>query len=169
MPEIINSFRQKTTWVLPEGRDRLRSRVSYWDSSLEASLELIVRTPALEISSVSGKILLRGTLREVPDIDKILSTILNLRIGPGIKKQLLERFKEVQYGKVLRSMVEEAINGVILSFTKKVLQNAPKDPEGERLHFQEMVRNNPRLLNSCAALSEGSPIMEGFRLDESRG
>jgi len=62
--------------------------------------------------------------------------------------------------------VDECCNAIILSFTRDVLIQAPVDPAGEKAFFAGMVRANPRLFNSCAALSADSPLMEGLELDQ---
>jgi len=59
-------------------------------------------------------------------------------------------------------MIGECCNGIILSFTKQVLLSAPEDKEKERDYFANMVKNSPRLYNSCAALSPESPLMDGI-------
>jgi hypothetical protein len=64
--------------------------------------------------------------------------------------------------KHLTFMVEECCNGVILAFTKEVLLSAPQDKWGEKKYFENRVRTNPRLYNSCAALAPDSPLMEGI-------
>ena len=66
-------------------------------------------------------------------------------------------------------MIEECCGGVILTFTKDVLINAPKDKLGEKAFFENLVRSNPRLYNSCAAFAPGSPLMEGIDRPRNNG
>ena len=64
----------------------------------------------------------------------------------------------------LAFMVEECCHGVILSFTKDVLINAPEDEAGSKKFYTKMVTDNTRLYNRCAAFAPGSPIVEGLEL-----
>lgn len=166
MPHILKTFRQKCVSVVQIGPDRIRAKVFHVDNLFEGSVEIVAKVPDLEITTAIGDITSRRSFKNPSEIDRALRHIIGLRIAPGIKKQLKEIFRGEPKGKWIRSLVDEAVDGVILHLTKKVLENVPKDPEGERLHFQEMVKNNPRLFNSCAALSMDSPLMKGFKADE---
>jgi hypothetical protein len=59
-------------------------------------------------------------------------------------------------------MVEECCHGIILSFTKNVLVTSPRPTErGKAIKFYaNMVRENPRLYNRCAAFAPGSAVVE---------
>ncbi len=162
MADITLFHRHKSVSVISVGPNKVRSRVSFEDRFYEASLELIVMLPHLEIVGGKGSVRPKDSLGEGVELDEYLRSIFHLKIGPGIKKQVRDLLKGVPHWELVCSMVEDGANGVILSFTKGVLLLAPKDFEGEKLHFQEMVKENPRLLNSCAALSIGSPLMEGY-------
>ena len=85
------------------------------------------------------------------------------KVGPGMKKIIKGLIGESEIEKQLGFMVEECCDGIILSFTKDVLLQAPKDKHTEREYFENMVRANPRLYNSCAALAPGSPLVEGIK------
>ena len=91
---------------------------------------------------------------------------MGVRIGPGLKKILKGLLGGSAVHKQLIFMLEECCGGVILTFTKDVLINAPKDKLAEKDYFENLVRSNPRLYNSCAAFAPGSPLVEG--IDPSR-
>ncbi len=59
--------------------------------------------------------------------------------------------------------VLECCNSVILHFTVPQLQAAEVGTEEEkRERFQAMLRFNPRLVRSCVAFADDSPLMEGL-------
>jgi hypothetical protein len=64
--------------------------------------------------------------------------------------------------KQLAFMVEECCHGVILSFTKDVLVSSPrpKDKAKAREFYRNMVKENVRLYNRCAAFAPGSPLVK---------
>ena len=66
--------------------------------------------------------------------------------------------------KQLAFMVEECCHGVILAFTKDVLLGRPemKDATEEKEMYINMVKENPRLYNRCAAFAPGSSMVEGI-------
>jgi hypothetical protein len=51
---------------------------------------------------------------------------------------------------------------VILAFTKDMLGSVPEELSKEKDFFANMVKENIRLYNSCAAFAPGSPIVEGI-------
>ena len=59
-------------------------------------------------------------------------------------------------------MVEECCHAVILSFTKEELINSPRpENDAEAIeYYANMVRENIRLYNRCAAFAPGSAIIE---------
>jgi hypothetical protein len=169
MAQILEYARHKLVLVEKVPLDGFRSSTHLLDNHKELWVELVITPPELNIEDARGRLVSRvDGPNEIP-IDGFLSGVRGLRVGPGIKKQIQERLKGAPFERCLRSALEECINGVILTFTKEVLKGAPKDPEGEKRHFQEMVKNNPRLYNSCAALSKDSPLMEGLRMDGNDG
>ena len=61
-------------------------------------------------------------------------------------------------------MAEECCHGAILSLTKGTLKKAPLEPADGRDFFSDMVKNNFRLYNRCAAFADGSSLLEGVDL-----
>ena len=96
------------------------------------------------------------------DVVESLRKVVGIRIGPGLRKILGGGMGKSAIHKQLTFMVEECCSGVILAFTKEVMLSAPKDKWLEKEYFENRVRSNPRLYNSCAALAPGSPLMEGI-------
>ena len=131
------------------------------DTLTDAQVEIVVKLPDLEIIDVEGEI--HRSRGEVDHrVVQSLKKVVGIRIGPGMKKIIKGLLGESRIEKQLGFMVEECCDGIILTFTKDVLKNAPKDKLKEIEFFENMVRNNPRMYNSCAALAPGSPLMDGI-------
>jgi len=128
---------------------------------MDGFVEITVKLPDLEIIGAVGEIR-RTPWKEEINVKEVLQKLIGIRVGPGINKIIRGLMGESESERQLALMVEECSNGVILSFTKDVLLYAPKGKSGEKEYFENMVRENPRLYKSCAALSPGSPLVEGI-------
>ena len=137
------------------------------DTLLEASVEITVKLPDLEIAGVKGEVH-RGPERiEIEDLDR-LQKVVGVRIGPAMSKIIKGLIgSEGNIGE-LTFMVEECCHGVILYFTKLELLKRPKEIKDPREHYAKMVRENIRLYDRCAAFAPGSSIVEGIEPPEAR-
>jgi hypothetical protein len=95
-----------------------------------------------------------------------LRKLTGSRVGPGIKKIVRGLIEDVPHLEQVAALVDESATGVIMSFTRDVLALAPREATGEKDFFAAMVKANPRLYNSCAALSPDSPLMDGVELEK---
>ena len=161
MANILCFSRNRCTAVEQMDGQTMRSSCYLQDPLREVSVEILVKLPDLEITGASGK-MMRSVGGERIDVDESLQKVAGIRIGPGLRKILGGVMGKSAIHKHLTFMVEECCNGVILAFTKEVLLSAPKDKWGEKKYFENRVRTNPRLYNSCAALAPGSPLVEGI-------
>ena len=161
MANILCFSRNRCTAVEQMDEQTMRSSCYLQDPLREASVEILVKLPDLEITSAGGK-MMRSVGGEKIDVDESLQKVVGIRIGPGLRKILRGVMGESAIHKHLTFMVEECCNGVILAFTKEVLLSARLDQWKEKEYFENRVRTNPRLYNSCAALAPGSPLMEGI-------
>ena len=161
MADILCFSRNRCSSVEQIDEETVRSSCHLQDTLTEASVEIMVRLPDLEITGVDGEIIRSVSKAEV-DVIQSLQKVVGIRVGPGMKKIIKGLIGQSPAEKQLGFMVEECCDGVILTFTKDVLLNAPKDKLKEREYFENMVRSNPRLYNSCAALAPGSPLVEGI-------
>jgi hypothetical protein len=166
MADILCFSRNRCTTVERVDDQTTRSTCRVQDTLMEAWAEILVKSPDLEIVGVRGQIRRSGE-GDRTDIDHDLRPVLGARVGPGIKKILRGLIAKGPLMETLALLVEECCAGVILSFTRDVLALAPKDRSGEKDFFAEMVRANPRLYNSCAALSADSPLMADLVLEKS--
>jgi hypothetical protein len=61
----------------------------------------------------------------------------------------------------------ESANAVILHFTRPVLQEGESLTGDKKMaYLKEMVKNNPRLIRSCVAFQDDSPIMQSLEGDK---
>ncbi len=162
MADILCFSRNRCTGVEQIDEKTMRSSCRLQDTLTDALVEVTVRIPDLEVIDVRGKIT-RSFGEEEIQVTDALRKVIGIRVGPGMKKIIKGLMGGSQVEKQLVFMVEECCDGVILTFTKEVLLSVPKDKLEEREFFENMVRSNPRLYNSCAALAPGSPLMEGIK------
>ena len=161
MAEILCFSRNRNTIVEQIDETTMRASCSLRDTLTDARVEIVVTLPDLEITDAKGE--LRRSAGEVdPGVVQSLKKVVGVRIGPGMRKIIKGLLGKSEIEKQLGFMLEECCDGVILTFTKDVLKNAPRDGSKEREFFENMVRNNPRMYNSCAALAPGSPLVDGI-------
>lgn len=161
MAEILCFSRNRATSVEQIDARSVRAGCRLQDSLMDAYVEITATLPDLEITRVAGEIS-RSPSETRLDAAKTLERFTGTRIGPGIRKIIRGLIGHSPEEKQLAYMLEECCEGIILIYTKAVLVNAPKDRASEREYFKKMVRDNPRLYGSCAALSPGSPLVEGI-------
>ena len=159
---LIYSRNRCTNVEQVDGRT-MRSICRLQDTLTEAFVEITVHLPDLEIIMAKGEV--RRTYDQVcPDPSESLQKVIGVRVGPGMLKIIEGLVGEATDYRQLAFMVEECCHGVILSFTKDVLINAPEDEAGSKKFYTKMVMDNTRLYNRCAAFAPGSPIVEGLEL-----
>lgn len=161
MAQILCFSRNRSVNVEQLDEQTLRASCRLQDPLVEAYVEILVKLPDLEITGATGQISRSPESREM-DASESLRKVVGVRVGPGLKKILKGVMGNSAIEKQLTFMVEECCGGVILTFTKEVLRQAPKDKFAERDYFNLFVRSNPRLYNSCAAFAPGSPLVEGI-------
>jgi hypothetical protein len=162
MADILCFSRNRCTNVEQIDEKTMRCSCRLQDTLTDAFVEVMVKIPDLEVMHVSGKIRRSVGEDEIHVVDA-LREVIGIRVGPGMKKIIKGLIGKSEIEKQLAFMVEECCEAVILTFTKDVLLHAPKDKLKEREFFENMVRSNPRLYNSCAALAPGSPLVEGIK------
>ena len=120
-----------------------------------------IKLPDLEIIHAAGEIrrTYRAACRNAGDA---LQKIVGVRIGSGMLKIIEGLLAEVTECKELVFMVEECCHAVILSFTKPTLEDIPENPRERKEFFANMIRENTRLYNRCAAFAPGSSIVDGM-------
>ncbi len=161
MPDILLFSRIRSTFVEAVAENRLCAVCQLTDTVTEAIAEVVVSTPDLEILDTKATVV-RSSVRPSTDPSELVAKLRGIRIGPGMKKIIKGLMGETPLERQLAFMVEECCNAVILSFTKDVLLQTPEDKRGEKNFYRNMVKENIRLYNRCAAFAPGSSLVEGI-------
>lgn len=166
MTGMLTFSRNRCTSVVQTDEHTMTSICRLQDTLTDATVEISVRLPDLEILSVHGEVR-RAFREECPDVKEAIQGVIGVRIGPGVLKIIKGLVGDATDCKQLAFMVEECCHGVILSFTKDVLKKAPRDQVGARQFYADQVRENIRLYNRCAAFAPGSSLVQGIQPPES--
>jgi hypothetical protein len=132
------------------------------DDLLKAEIELVVQAPDLEILEATATFS-RFVPEDCRDAPALIEDIEGVNIGPGLRKIVHGLLGE---GSILSHGVLECCNAVILHFTRPGIEfgESITDPAEKLAMTRSMVSSNPRLVKSCIAFQDGSPIMEGLNL-----
>ncbi len=163
---ILSYVRNKHATALdgPDGTVMARALVE--ETSFAARVEMLVSVPGLEITSVEAAVdrCFAGRCRDaVPLVKKAVG----LRVGPGIIKLVNGEMGGTGGCSRLADLILECCEQVILRFTVDPLKPI-MEKQGEEMveAYKEFLARNPRLVNSCIAFAEGSPLREGVELEE---
>ena len=160
----IRFLRNKVVEVepLPDGDLGVSWRLT--DDLLKAEIELRVRPPDLEIVEAKAR-LERLPLKAWSSAPELIKKVEGVRVGPGLRKIVAGLLGGPEGCPVLVHAVLEASNAVILHFTRPGIQAGEK-LDGETLiaATRAMLKANPRLIRSCIAFQDDSPIMQGIDL-----
>ena len=163
MANLLRYSRNRCTGVEQIDETTLKSTCRLHDTLTDATVEITVRLPDLEITGVTADV--RRTYQEkCRDAFKALEKVIGVRIGAGMLKIIKGLVGEETDCGQLIFMVEECCHGVILTFTKETLIATPRPTEVKEASkvYREMVKKNPRLYNRCAAFAPGSAMVEGI-------
>ena len=161
MANLLCYSRNRATSVEQIDDKTLVSTCRLQDSLIDAEVTLFIRLPELEIMRAQGTVTQRnGTACR--GVGSALERVAGVRIGAGMKKIIRGLVGEATDCLELAVLIEECCHAVILAFTKDMLGQVPADLPREKDFFANMVRENIRLYNSCAAFAPGSPIVEGI-------
>ena len=166
MASILFFSRNRCTQVEQVDETTLKSCCTLQDTLLEASVEITVTVPDLEITGVKGEVHRSPERIKEEDLNR-LQKVVGVRIGPAMLKIINGLIGVEGNMGELTFMVEECCHGVILHFTKLELLARPKT-EDPREQYAKMVRENIRLYNRCAAYAPGSSIVGGIEPPEAR-
>jgi hypothetical protein len=161
MHNLLFFSRNRCTSVEQTDEKTIRSSCHLQDTFTDLYVEILVKLPDLAITDVKAEV--RRSHQDVPPIKTdSLQKAVGVRIGPSMLKILKGLIGDPGNSKQLTFMVEECCHGVILSFTKEELQKAPKDEKDAKEFYGNMVKQNTRLYNRCAAFAAGSSLVEGI-------
>lgn len=158
----IRFLRNKVVEVEPLSDGNLAVSWRLTDDLLKAEVNITVQPPDLEIVAAEARLdrLVPRAWSAAPDLIK---KIEGVRIGSGLRKIVAGLLGGPQGCPVLAQAVLESANAVILHFTRPGLQAGENLTDDEQLAFlREMIKSNPRLVRSCVAFQDDSPIMQGL-------
>jgi len=158
----IRFLRNKVVEVEPQSDGSLSVSWRLTDDLLKAEVKITVQPPDLEITAAAADLarLVPGDWSAAPELIK---KIEGVRIGSGLRKIVKGLLGGPQGCPILAQAVLESSNAVILHFTRPVLQTGEQLADDEQLNFlRDMIKNNPRLVRSCVAFQDDSPIMQGL-------
>ena len=160
----IRFLRNKVVEVEPLHDDGLAVSWRLTDDLLKAEINLKVQPPDLEIVEAEAKLerLVPGSWQSAAEL---IHKVEGVRIGSGLRKIVQGILGGPTGCSLLVHAVLESSNAVILNFTRLVLQPSEKLEGEEKLaSVREMVKANPRMVRSCVAFQDDSPIMQGLDL-----
>ena len=159
---ILRFLRNKVVEVEPRADGIIAVSWRLTDDLLTAEIDLKIQLPDLEIVEAEAK-LGRLVPRAWSAAPGLIKKIEGVRVGAGLRKIAQGLLGGPQGCPVLTQTILESANAVILNFTRPVVQAGEHLDDQEQLPFlRDMVKNNPRLVRSCVAFQDDSPIMQGL-------
>lgn len=160
----IRFLRNKVVEVEPQPDGSLAVSWRLTDDVLKAEVNLKVQPPDLEIVKAEAKL-----ERLVPaawsSAAQLVKKAEGVRIGGGLRKIVKGIFSGEKGCALLAHAVLECSNAVILNFTRPGVQMLEGLPDEKKVSLtREMLKTNPRLIRSCVAFQDDSPIMQGLDL-----
>jgi hypothetical protein len=160
----LTFMRNKVVKVEPLPERMLSVSWRVVDTLMESEIHLKIRLPDLEIAEAEAR-MARFPHPACSAASALMEKIVGVRVGPGLQKIIYGLVGGSNGCRELAEGVSECCNAVILHFTLPQLQTIEKGDEMERRRgFQDMLRSNPRLVRSCVAFADDSPLMEGLNL-----
>lgn len=163
---ILSYVSNKHCTAVEQPDGSILARAAVEDSHFAARVELVVTVPGLEVAKAEAVIdrCFSGLCRETASLAHKLQ---GLRVGPGIIKLVNSTVGGAEGCPRLADLALECCEQVILRFTvgplKAILEKADRDRVEA---FKAFLAQNPRLVNSCIAFAEDSPLREGVKLED---
>jgi len=147
---------------LPDGSLAVSWRLT--DDLLKVEINMNVQPPDLEIMEAEAK-LERFVPKAWSSAPQLIKKIEGVRIGAGLRKIVRGLLGGSKGCSLLADAVLESSNAVILHFTRPGIQAGEKIEDEQMIILtRENLKNNPRLIRSCIAFQDDSPIMQGLDL-----
>ena len=158
----IRFLRNKVVEVSPQADGNIAVSWRLTDDLLKAEVNITVQLPDLEIVEATAE-LNRLVPQAWSNAAELIKKVEGVRVGGGLRKIAQGLLGGPNGCPVLVHAVLESANAIILHFTRPLLQ-ASESLEGDEMlaSLKEMVKNNPRLIRSCVAFQDDSPIMQGI-------
>ena len=161
----VRFLRNKVVEVESQKGGALRVSYRLTDDLLKLEVNLVVMPPDLEIVEANAKAD-RLPSKAFEKASSLIEKIEGVNIGPGLRKIVKGLLSEKGESPLLADAVLECCNSVILHFTRPGIEigETVEDPEEKLALTRAMVQSNPRLVRSCIAFQDDSPIMKGLNL-----
>jgi hypothetical protein len=162
----IRFLRNKVVEVSPQADGDIAVAWRLTDDLLKAEVNITVQLPDLEIVEATAE-LNRLVPKAWSNAAELIKKVEGVRVGAGLRKIAQGLLGGPTGCPVLVNAVLESANAIILHFTRPVLQ-ASENLEGDEMlaSLKEMIKNNPRLVRSCVAFQDDSPIMQNLDSDQ---
>jgi hypothetical protein len=160
---ILSYVKNKHAYTLEPEDNTLMVYATSEETVFAARAEIKVKLPDLEVVEIQGEIR-RSPFARCQKVVSLLPQTAGLRVGPGIIKLVHGLIGGSKGCPQMANLVMEGIDAVILHFTTEPLKEILKK-EGEKqiIAYQEFLRQNPRLFNSCVAFAPDSPLAKGIK------
>ena len=161
----LKFLRNKVVEVEPRSEGDLAVSWRLTDDLLKAEIRLIVQPPSLEIIEADARFE-RFVPQSCQDASAKIKKVEGVSISSGLRKIVAGLLGGIDGCPLLVDSVLECCNAVILHFTRPGIEAGESiaDPDEILAGTREMVRSNPRLVRSCIAFQDDSPIMKELGL-----
>ena len=158
-------MRNKVVEVEPRSDGTLAVSWRLTDDVIKAEVELTVQPPELEIVEARARVE-RLPARDCQAVEALVEQIEGVAVGPGLRKIVQGLLTGPGGSSLIADAVLECCNAVILHFTRPGIEigESIADPEEMMAGTRAMLKTNPRLVRSCIAFQDDSPIMKGLEL-----
>lgn len=161
----LKFLRNKVVEVEPRPDGDLAVSWRLTDDLLKVEVRLVIQPPELEIIKAEAW-LERFPPLACQDATERIRKAEGVSIGSGLRKILAGLLGGPEGCSILLDAVLECCNAVILHFTRPGIEfgEAITDPEEKMAASRANIKANPRLIRSCIAFQDDSPIMQGLDL-----
>ena len=160
---ILSYTRNKHATTIDLDNGDVLTRTSVEDTFFAAAIEIVIKVPDLEMTSIKGEIK-RAFHEECQQAIPLLQKMVGLRVGTGIIKSVNSLVGGKKGCPRLADLILECCDQVILRFTAPSLREVVSKTGEQYIEAQlELVKGNPRLIDSCIVFKEGSPLRERAR------
>lgn len=161
----LKFFRNKVVEVEPRADGSLSVSWRLTDDLFRIKIGIVVLPPELEIIETSVSFM-RFSPKGCENAEEMIKNIEGVCIGPGLRKIIRGLLGGPEGSSVLSEAVLECCNAVILHFTRPGIEimESIHDEKEKIAGARAMIQASPRLVRSCIAFADDSPIMKGLNL-----
>ena len=164
----LRFLRNKIVEVEPQQDGTLAVMWRLADDLQKMELRLRVEPPDLEI--IDAEVILGGFVpTQWQAIPTLIKKIEGVRIGAGLRKITDGLLGGPSGCDLLSHAVLESSNAVILHYTRPGIEMREGVADDKKTALlRESLQFNPRLIRSCIAFQDDSPLMQGLNITEGK-